>query len=299
MGSNLGGQTPNAGGYGRTPMYGGSQTPMYGGAATPMHDSFGGARTPHYGSMTPAYGQQSSSWDPNVANTPAHSSSHFDDEFESHGFSGGGGGGFGGATPAFGGATPGFGGATPGFGGATPAGNQQHRNGYGANTPSNIGSTTPRDGDFNFNSNFTASSPYPRSGASPHRPGMPSASPAARPTAIPEEFLKEGTWCGLDLCVIVRRTYEDTGVHGLEGTIRTISGDKCVVYFDNLDTDKTIPKEQLLPAPPEEGDMAMIIFGPNKNTKVTLFKCEGDDWVVKTQKGEVELSHKAVLCKYC
>ena len=67
---------------------------MYG-SQTPMHD---GSRTPHYGNMTPAYGQEgsrtpggglvfpfysplrqepftgASAWDPNVGNTPAHSS---------------------------------------------------------------------------------------------------------------------------------------------------------------------------------------------------------------------------------
>lgn len=110
------------GAFGRTPMYGGAQTPMYGGgSATPMHDGCEktifilfikflfqvGARTPHYGSMTPAYDgsrtpshQPSASWDPTVANTPAHSTAHFDDEFDSMGF--------GGATPGsrYGGATP-------------------------------------------------------------------------------------------------------------------------------------------------------------------------------------------------
>uniref|UniRef100_A0A915EW08 Transcription elongation factor SPT5 n=1 Tax=Ditylenchus dipsaci TaxID=166011 RepID=A0A915EW08_9BILA len=63
--------------FARTP-----NTPMYGsGAQTPMHD-YGGGRTPHYGGgQTPAYDAggrtpiQSSSWDPTVANTPAHSSS--------------------------------------------------------------------------------------------------------------------------------------------------------------------------------------------------------------------------------
>uniref|UniRef100_A0A914I9G4 Transcription elongation factor SPT5 n=1 Tax=Globodera rostochiensis TaxID=31243 RepID=A0A914I9G4_GLORO len=122
-----GAMTPGTATFGgRTPMYGGAQTPMYGGATTPMHDSFG-ARTPHYGAMTPAYDgsrtpshQPSSSWDPALANTPAHSTAHFDDEYDTLGFGGGGatsGFGGGGATSGFGG-----GGATPGFGGggATP-----------------------------------------------------------------------------------------------------------------------------------------------------------------------------------
>lgn len=74
--------------------------------------------TPAYdGSRTPSH-QPSASWDPTVANTPAHSTAHFDDEFDSGGFGSSGGfgnSGFGGAaTPA--GSTHGgsrFGGATP------------------------------------------------------------------------------------------------------------------------------------------------------------------------------------------
>jgi hypothetical protein len=58
--------------------------------------------TPAYdGSRTPSH-QPSASWDPTVANTPAHSTAHFDDEFDSMGFGGA-------ATPAgsrYGGATP-------------------------------------------------------------------------------------------------------------------------------------------------------------------------------------------------
>ena len=74
--------------------------------------------TPAYdGSRTPSH-QPSASWDPTVANTPAHSTGHFDDEYDSGEFDSSGGfgnGGFGGAaTPA--GSTHGgsrFGGATP------------------------------------------------------------------------------------------------------------------------------------------------------------------------------------------
>ncbi|KAL7072039.1 hypothetical protein ACQ4LE_008994 [Meloidogyne hapla] len=75
-----------------------------------------GARTPHYGSSTPAYDgsrtprQSSASWDPTVSNTPAHSSAHFDDEFDTSGFAGaatpagssGGGNRFGGANTPMG-----------------------------------------------------------------------------------------------------------------------------------------------------------------------------------------------------
>lgn len=64
---------------GRSSVYGaGSQTPMYGaGSQTPMHDAMDGSRTPHFGSMTPAYTdggrtpQYNNAWDPSVAATPA------------------------------------------------------------------------------------------------------------------------------------------------------------------------------------------------------------------------------------
>ncbi|KAI3411952.1 hypothetical protein GPALN_002008 [Globodera pallida] len=148
-----GAMTPGTATFGgRTPMYGGAQTPMYGGATTPMHDSFG-ARTPHYGAMTPAYDgsrtpshQPSSSWDPALANTPAHSTAHFDDEYDTLGFGGGGatsGFGGGGATP---GATSGFGGggSTTGFGGggATP-GATSGFGGGGSTTGFGGGGATP------------------------------------------------------------------------------------------------------------------------------------------------------------
>ena len=82
------GRTPS---YNRTPgRYGASsQTPVYGsGSQTPMHDSMDGSRTPHFGSMTPAYNteggrtpQYSNSWDPAlVAATPARSVINDDDE---------------------------------------------------------------------------------------------------------------------------------------------------------------------------------------------------------------------------
>jgi hypothetical protein len=65
--------------------------------------------TPAYdGSRTPSHHQPSASWDPTVANTPAHSTAHFDDEFD-NGFGMGGA-----ATP-----TASFHGGSR-FGGSTP-----------------------------------------------------------------------------------------------------------------------------------------------------------------------------------
>nr|CAD2168645.1 unnamed protein product [Meloidogyne enterolobii] len=265
-----GAATPGAAGaFGRTPMYGGAQTPMYGGAATPMHDSYG-SRTPHYGSSTPAYDgsrtprQSSASWDPTVSNTPAHSSAHFDDdEFGTSGF---GTGGFGGA--------------------ATPAGSSGGGNRFGANTPMGM---TPRNDGFNEYASSQTSSPHPSRtpvGASP-----------AGPQEIPDHELKSGSWCGVEMCVNVRRTFSDESFFGLEGAIRTVKNDHCLCYFAGLnDDDHAIGFEFLLPVKPAEGDTARVIYGNHKGTEGTMISVEGDEGVMQST-GGVRLFPLPILCK--
>ncbi|KAL7072356.1 hypothetical protein ACQ4LE_008989 [Meloidogyne hapla] len=261
-----GAATPGAAGaFGRTPMYGGAQTPMYGGAATPMHDSFG-ARTPHYGSSTPAYDgsrtprQSSASWDPTVSNTPAHSSAHFDDEFDTSGFAGA----------------------------ATPAGSSGGGNRFGgANTPMGM---TPRNDMF---SDYASSS----HNSSPHPSRTPVGASPAGPQEIPDYELKSGSWCGVEMCVVVRRTFSDESFFGLEGAIRTVKNDHCLVYFPGLnEDDHVIGFEYLLPVKPAEGDPAKVIYGNHKGTEGTMISVEGDEGVMQST-GGVRLFPLPILCK--
>ncbi|KAL3080017.1 hypothetical protein niasHT_034575 [Heterodera trifolii] len=255
---------------GRTPMYGGAQTPMYGGAATPMHDSFG-ARTPHYGSMTPAYDgsrtpshQPSSSWDPALANTPAHSTAHFDNEFDTMGFGGGA---------------------------STPAGSVRSRLG-GANTP--MGQMTPRDmfGDY-------SSSPYPNpsTNASPHPSKTPiGQSPAALQEIMPDSEIPTGSWCMVDLCVNVLPTCGKDQLLGLEGSIRSIRDGECCLYFEELDDDFTIEHEHVVPIRPASGDQAKVIYGHDRGVSGSLITTEGEDGVLQGPNG-AKLYSMSVLCK--
>ncbi|KAF7639746.1 Transcription elongation factor SPT5 [Meloidogyne graminicola] len=262
-----GAATPGAAGaFGRTPMYGGAQTPMYGGAQTPMHDS-SGSRTPHYGSSTPAYDgsrtprQPSASWDPTVSNTPAHSSAHYEDEFDTSGFAGA-------MTPA----------GSIGGGGNNRFG--------GANTP--MGATPRNDmfGDY-------ASSSH---SASPHPSRTPIGASPAGPQEIPDHELKNGSWCDVQLMVNVRRTYSDESLFGLEGVIRTKKEDYCVVCFNEEEEGYDIGFEFLLPKKPAEGDMAKVIYGNHKGTKGTMISVEGDEGVMQST-GGVRLFPLQILCK--
>lgn len=288
MGPNLGAQTPSMG-YGRTPMYGGAQTPMYGGASTPMHDA---SRTPHYGLSTPAYGAQtpshqgSAAWDPTVANTPAHS--HFDEEFDPQGF--------GGTTPAFGGTTPG--GATPsGFGGATPGGYGSNSYGYGG-TPAGDGDFEGFGNQESSSSSFSgypSTSPYqrPRSGFGT---APTSASPAG-PASLPDEYLRKGQWCHLDLYAVVKRTYRVEELREKSGMISRITDNECEITFEELGDNRAVPFEFLLPVKPDVGDMAMAVHEGGGFIKGKLSAVEGNEGVLKVS-DKTLLFSMGVLCKY-
>ncbi|KAI1715640.1 early transcription elongation factor of RNA pol II, NGN section domain-containing protein [Ditylenchus destructor] len=277
------GRTPNINdARGRTPTYGyGSQTPMYGGGAnTPMHD---GGRTPHYGGgMTPAYDAggrtptHSSSWDPAVANTPAHpSSSMDDDDFVSSSFG-----------------SSGFGNSGFGFPSSTP--NSQR----GQTTP--YASTTPKSGTSAMYSDYAAASPYPKSNYNDSATASPFHS-SQGPTIIPENFLKSGEWCKVDLCVNVRRAFPDEDVHSLEGVIRSISDGRCDVYFDEIDDDRTVGFDYLLPCKPQQGDQARVIFGNDTGTKGSVVSVDGLEGVLRISgsEGDIRIFSMSLLCKIC
>uniref|UniRef100_A0A183BVB3 Transcription elongation factor SPT5 n=1 Tax=Globodera pallida TaxID=36090 RepID=A0A183BVB3_GLOPA len=333
-----GAMTPGTATFGgRTPMYGGAQTPMYGGATTPMHDSFG-ARTPHYGAMTPAYDgsrtpshQPSSSWDPALANTPAHSTAHFDDEYDTLGFGGGGattgfggggttpgatsGFGGGGSTTGFGGggatpgATSGFGGggSTSGFGGggATSGfgdGGATSGFGGGATPAGSVGSryggantpagqSTPRFGDY-------AQSPYANqsANASPHPSKTPIRQSLANQEIMPDSEIPGGSWCMVDLCVNVLATCGKDQLLGLEGSIRSIKDGECCLYFEELDEDFTIEFEHLVPIKPTGGDQAKIIYGRERGASGSMITVEGEEGVFQGASG-TNLYSMSVLCK--
>lgn len=49
------------------------------------------------------------------------------------------------------------------------------------------------------------------------------------PQEIPDEELKTGFWCAVDMNVHVRRTYTNESLFGIEGTIRSIK-----VFYDYI-----------------------------------------------------------------
>ncbi|KAI6220340.1 Transcription elongation factor SPT5 [Aphelenchoides fujianensis] len=243
-----GSRTPSAADrMGRTPLYGaGSQTPMYGaGAQTPMHDSFGGGRTPHYGAMTPAHTdggrtpQYSNTWDPsNVAATPARSVMHEDEEDDEEEVE------------------------------INKFGRTPHA--YSEAGQSYMNAPTPSAGshhDFSY-----GKSPYSRSGyesvndsASFARPPAPrSTAPIAEAS---DSFLRKGEWVVADLLVRVLPTCEDEEIRGMEGSVRDAQN-AIELYFEDLEfsakgAERTVPRTDVEPVQPVEGDRARVIFGPD------------------------------------
>ena len=100
-------------------------------------------------------------------------------------------------------------------------------------------------------SDYSAQSPYPRSNFN-----SAAASPYPQQvTSIPENVLKSGDWIIINNYVTVRRTFPDEEAHGIDGVVKDIKKDGvCQVYYDELDGDRFIGFEYLLPVKPMQGD---------------------------------------------
>ncbi|CAD5213485.1 unnamed protein product [Bursaphelenchus okinawaensis] len=264
-------RTPMVSG-GKTPIYGaGAQTPLYGaGSQTPMHDSVGG-RTPHYGAATPAYGDggktpNHSAWDPsNVTATPAHTAFEEDlgdkNDFYSAAH-----------TPAY-----------------SHSGSHTYGN---ASTPAR---------ESKMYSEFSATSPYPRSNYDVYSERSVGTAGAA-PTKISEAVLFKGDWCQPDLMVKVRDTYEDDEVKEQIGTITRRFDGECQCYFEELEftsgsADRNIPFRFLEPVPPNKGDKTKIIYGDGSGKSGVLVSEDGDDKVVRLDDTAIKLTYAENLCK--
>lgn len=94
----------------------------------------------------------------------------------------------------------------------------------------------------------------------------------------------------------VRRTYEDEELHNQEGVIRTTMDTNCDVYFDELDMDRSIPCEYLLPVKPDVGDVARIIYSEDVGLSGNVISLDGPEAVIKMDSG-VKLIPINFLCK--
>ncbi|KAI6238149.1 Transcription elongation factor SPT5 [Aphelenchoides fujianensis] len=281
-----GSRTPSAADrMGRTPLYGaGSQTPMYGaGAQTPMHDSFGGGRTPHYGAMTPAHTdggrtpQYSNTWDPsNVAATPARSVMHEDEEDDEEEVE------------------------------INKFGRTPHA--YSEAGQSYMNAPTPSAGshhEFSY-----GKSPYSRSGyesvndsASFARP-QPPRSTAPIPEA-PDSHIRKGDWVVADLLVRVLPTCEDEEIRDKEASVREANEGQTAIelYFEELEfsakgAERTVPRIDVEPVQPVEGDRARVIYGPDDGTVGNIEERENNMLIMRVDGSQdVKMNPAKNYCK--
>lgn len=155
------------------------------------------------------------------------------------------------------------------------------------------GGVTPMYNDFS-----AAASPY-RGGPGPSSTRQAGSS---GPTTIPDTVLRNGNWCGVDLCIHVRSTFEDDDLHGLEGSIRKSNAQRGAadVYFDTLDMEKPIPFEYLLPVRPSEGDQVRVIYGDQEGLKGSakaLDEEKQEAVVIQSGSGEMHVVPMGLLCK--
>lgn len=85
----------------------------------------------------------------------------------------------------------------------------------------------------------------------------------------------------------------------------------CQVYYDELDGDRFIGFEYLLPVKPSQGDKvfiinlifnqnffkARVVYGPNNGKQGFVISVDGMDSVLKTPSGEMHAISMTLLCK--
>ncbi|KAK2179528.1 hypothetical protein NP493_486g02048 [Ridgeia piscesae] len=280
---------------GMTPMYG-SRTPMYG-SQTPLYD---GSRTPHYGGQTPLHEPGSmtpgraSAWDPSDANTPSRGND-FEYNFDE-------------STPSPADYTPNP--TTPGYqldmpspqGPYTPQTPGSAYSPYHPVAPSPAGYQAPSPAPFTPSPSGMQGTPSPIGygagtpspiGYSPMTPGAPFT--PQTPGAGMEPGAVE--WIATEIEVKIKETHDDASLIHHIGVIRSISGGMCTLYIPEEDKVVSVASEHLEPVVPQKGNRVKVIVGEERECTGSLLSIDGNEGVVKLDRGKIQMLQLTYLCR--
>lgn len=104
-------------------------------------------------------------------------------------------------------------------------------------------------------------------------------------------------WIATEIEVKIKETHDDASLIHQIGVIRSISGGMCTLYILEEDKVVSVASEHLEPVVPQKGNRVKVIVGEERECTGSLLSIDGNEGVVKLDRGKIQMLQLTYLCR--